>query len=57
MVRIVVRMRPEARIEFPEMEIPLLLDVGAVHASNRPGSVMPGVGLQTGTHLRPGSRQ
>ncbi len=29
MVRIVVRMQPAARIEFPEMDIPLLLDVGA----------------------------
>jgi general secretion pathway protein J len=29
MVRVVVRMRPEAQVEFPEMEIPLLLDVGA----------------------------
>jgi general secretion pathway protein J len=29
MVRVVARMRPEAQIQFPEMEIPLLLDVGA----------------------------
>lgn len=29
MVRVVVSMLPEARIEFPEMEIPLLLDIGA----------------------------
>ena len=29
MVRIVIRMQPEARIEFPQMDIPLLLDVGA----------------------------
>jgi len=47
MVRVVVRMRPEARVEFPEMEIPLMLDVGAVRR-NRPGQVMQGVGLQTG---------
>ena len=30
MVRIVVRMRPEAGVEFPVMDIPLMLDVGAV---------------------------
>jgi len=29
MVRIVVRMLPEARVEFPEMQIPLMLDAGA----------------------------
>jgi general secretion pathway protein J len=29
MVRIVVRMLPEARIDFPEMEIALMLDAGA----------------------------
>ena len=29
MVRIVVRMLPEARVDFPEMQIPLMLDVGA----------------------------
>ena len=29
MVRIVVRMSAEARIQFPDMEIPLMLDVGA----------------------------
>lgn len=34
MVRIVVRMSAKARIEFPAMEIPLLLDVGA-SGSNR----------------------
>ena len=46
MVRVVVRMRPEARIEFPEMEIPLLLDVGAVRPTNRPGQML-GVGLRS----------
>jgi general secretion pathway protein J len=49
MVRIVVRMQPEARIEFPEMEIPLLLDVGAVRRNVRPGQAMLGVGLRTGS--------
>jgi len=29
MVRIVVRMLPQARVDFPEMQIPLMLDVGA----------------------------
>jgi general secretion pathway protein J len=29
MVRVVVRMRPEARVEFPVMEIPLMLDAGS----------------------------
>lgn len=47
MVRVVVRMRPEAQIRFPDMEIPLLLDVGAVRPM-RPGQVMQGVGLQGG---------
>lgn len=47
MVRVVVRMQPEARVVFPEMEIPLMLDVGAMRA-NRPGQVMQGVGLQSG---------
>lgn len=57
MVRVVVRMRPEARIEFPEMDIPLMLDVGAVRIPGRPGAVMPGVGLQTGARSRLGGRQ
>ncbi len=30
MVRVLVRMRADARVSFPEMDIPLLLDVGAV---------------------------
>lgn len=34
MVRVVVRMRPEAQVQFPEMEIPLLLDVGARRSTN-----------------------
>jgi general secretion pathway protein J len=40
MVRIVIAMRPEARVEFPDMEIPLMLDVGASHAMGRPGGVL-----------------
>ena len=40
MVRIRIAMRPEARVVFPDMEIPLMLDVGAAHALGRPGSVL-----------------
>jgi general secretion pathway protein J len=40
MVRIAITMRPEARIEFPDMEIPLMLDVGSAHVMGRPGSVL-----------------
>ena len=40
MVRIRIAMRPEARIEFPDMEIPLMLDVGASRMMGRPGSVL-----------------
>lgn len=46
MVRIVLRMNPDAHVDFPEMEIPLMLDVGASR-SNRlrtlqnPGGVRP----------------
>lgn len=56
MVRIVVRMRPEARIDFPEMEIPLLLDVGAVrqHAQPLQQALNP---MQVGTHVRQGNKQ
>ncbi len=54
MVRVVVRMRPEARVEFPEMEIPLLLDVGAVRSMNRPNQML-GIGTRAG--LQPGSKQ
>ena len=56
MVRIVARMLPEARIDFPVMEIPLMLDVGAVR-SPRQGGLMQGVGLQSGARGRPGGRQ
>jgi general secretion pathway protein J len=40
MVRIAITMRPEARVVFPDMEIPLMLDVGASHAMGRPGGVL-----------------
>jgi len=40
MVRIRIIMRPEARVEFPEMDIPLMLDVGASRGMGRPGSVI-----------------
>lgn len=36
MVRIEVTMLPEARIDFPTMEIPLLLDVGAIRRNAQP---------------------
>lgn len=51
MVRVVVSMRPEARVAFPEMEIPLMLDVGAMRQT-RPGETLRGVGLQSGGGLR-----
>jgi len=40
MVRIRIIMRPEARVEFPVMDIPLMLDVGASRGMGRPGSVI-----------------
>ena len=40
MVRIAITMRPEARVVFPDMEIPLMLDIGASHAMGRPGGVL-----------------
>ena len=54
MVRVVVEMLPEAHIQFPAMEIPLILDVGAAR-NTRPGQVMRGVGLQGGA-LKPSRR-
>src|SRR5262249_58431492 len=39
MVRIVIVMRPEARVEFPVMDIPLMLDAGSSRLG-RPGSVL-----------------
>jgi general secretion pathway protein J len=47
MVRVVVRMQPQARVEFPQMDIPLMLDIGAVRRQ-RPGQLLPGVGLDSG---------
>lgn len=41
MVRVVVRMAPQAQIEFPTMEIPLLLDVGSMRGSRPPGGQVP----------------
>jgi hypothetical protein len=38
-------MRPEARVMFPDMEIPLMLDVGAARGMGRPGSVLNPRGL------------
>ncbi len=56
MVRIVIRMLPEARTEFPEMEIPLMLDVGARRAP-QPNGLLQGVGLQPGERSkRPGGK-
>lgn len=40
MVRIAITMRPEARVMFPDMEIPLMLDVGASHPMGRSGGVL-----------------
>ncbi len=45
MVRVLITMRPEARVVFPDMEIPLMLDVGASHAMGRPGSMLNSRGL------------
>jgi len=56
MVRVVVQMLPEARVEFPEMEIPLMLDVGAVRRQGS-GQVMRGVGLQTGARPQLGGNR
>ena len=47
MVRIRITMRPEARITFADMEIPLMLDVGATRAMGRPGSVLNPRGIST----------
>lgn len=59
MVRVVIRMRDDAHIEFPEMDIPLMLDVGAMRIA-RPGQTLRGVGLQNGAggmRSRLGGRQ
>lgn len=52
MVRVVVKMMPEAGVEFPEMDIPLMLDAGAVR---RPQLGVMGPGMRPGT--RPQMRQ
>ena len=46
MVRIVVRMRPEARVVFPDMDIPLMLDVGATRSMTRPGQILNPSGIR-----------
>ncbi|WP_395684240.1 prepilin-type N-terminal cleavage/methylation domain-containing protein [Dokdonella sp.] len=53
MVRVVVRMLPQARVDFPEMQIPLMLDVGArrtapgqLNAAGRLGAAAPMVPAQ-----------
>ena len=48
MVRIVLTMRPEARVTFPDLEIPLMLDVGAAHPAGRPGSLLNSRGIGGG---------
>lgn len=40
MVRIHLTMRPEAHIVFPDMDIPLMLDVGAVRRFGQPGGLI-----------------
>lgn len=47
MVRIHVIMRPEARVVFADMEIPLMLDVGAMRGMGRPGSVLNSRGISS----------
>ena len=57
MLRVVVTMLPQARTEFPTMEIPLLLDVGAMRHNLRPGQRL-GAGMPTGAHaVQAGSKQ
>jgi general secretion pathway protein J len=48
MVRIVVRMLPEARIEFPEMQIPLMLDAGARRVALMSNQFRPASSMQGG---------
>jgi general secretion pathway protein J len=48
MVRIVVRMLPEARIEFPEMQIPLMLDAGARRVAMMSNQFRPASSMQGG---------
>jgi general secretion pathway protein J len=49
MVRIEIEMRPEARVTFPDMEIPLMLDVGAAHAPGQPGNILNRGGIRPRT--------
>jgi general secretion pathway protein J len=53
MVRILITMRPEARVTFPDLEVPLMLDVGAAHPAGRPGQVLNSRGI--GNVRRPSS--
>jgi len=46
MVRVIVDMLPEARVQFPVMEIPLMLDVGAARPAQN--GQQPGIGLPLG---------
>jgi general secretion pathway protein J len=46
MVRIEITMRPEARVAFPAMEIPLMLDVGAAHVPGRAGNILNRGGIR-----------
>jgi general secretion pathway protein J len=49
MVRVLITMRPEALVTFPDLEIPLMLDVGAAHpGSGRPGGVLNSRGIGGG---------
>ncbi|MGH8171631.1 MAG: prepilin-type N-terminal cleavage/methylation domain-containing protein [Rhodanobacteraceae bacterium] len=57
MVRVHVKMRPEARIVFADMEIPLMLDVGAMRGMGRPGSVLNQRGISSRRPPRDGSSQ
>lgn len=57
MVRIAVSMLPEARIEFPTMEIPLLLDVGAMRRVAPPGQSMLGGATQSGARAVKGGKR
>lgn len=56
MVRIVIRMLPQARIEFPTMEIPLLLDVGAMRRTSMPGLGLPQQAIPLPGQPHPGAR-
>jgi general secretion pathway protein J len=46
MVRIEITMRPEARVTFPAMEVPLMLDVGAAHVPGRAGNILNRRGIR-----------